>query len=195
MLEPPPGEYEACLALRLAPESEKEVRRLRTLLRVKCPRHLQLIPHATVLYLGSSNQPADLVQLAEAFRGLGPPPAATACQVRPGSFASHAAGHNVHLRLLRAGALRTAQAAARAALHASHRECRDHYVGDRYVPHVTVWDGVAAGDVDRLRTALQRAPKRIAFAGFIVLYKPRSARRLPALSPLSPSSRPAGRAS
>lgn len=161
---PVPGaRYEAALVFGLPQPVAAAVKCLRIQLAWEAPGEYQLTPHITVLFLGRI-EGARLLDLHRALSWLRP----VEIEVKIGGFGTFVSGSkvtNLHLRVLAGTAIRNLHHRALETCRAVGWEPQTPYLGDRYEPHISIFDRV---DVEVDRLILPTPPPNI--AGTVTLH-------------------------
>jgi len=149
----PAAQYDSALVFGLPARLAAAVEELRGKLPWEVPADDQLVPHLTVLFLGRM-EGAKLLDLQRAFADLRP------VEVDIGlgdldTFVSASRVSNLHLRVRGDAGLRTLHQRALKACRAAGWEPQTLYLENRYLPHITIVDGV---DVDANGLVLPSPP-------------------------------------
>lgn len=139
----PAARYEAAWVCGPSPAVAQAVRRLRRALREHAPDEAPLPPHVTLAFLG--RWPGLAI---ERWRSVLARVRVRLPSVRLASVAAFRRGRrvtNVHLRIEPESELRALHERALDALLLAGWTCPTPYVRERYAPHLTLFDGLAAG--------------------------------------------------
>jgi 2'-5' RNA ligase len=171
----PDGFYEAALVLSPARSLDAFVRRARRGLPVARPRERPLPPHVTVLFLGRAPG-RRLARWLRALEGLAPAPLRLRLD-GVGVFRAGGRVVNLHLRLAPEAPLRALHAQALERVLAAGWAPATPYLRERYVPHLSLLDGIDADDALGEHPLVARLPRLEALLGDLHVIGKRLGRR------------------